>query len=115
MQHDWVVNFCIHPHNTGSHSAKYRADWDEPAFIAVSESYQTWFKLNVAQPPEAFSPEQIAFYWNANHEHPPLDKVWSGLIWDLGRNIFDDLLAHRLGNILVVAIMAALLYLMVTE
>jgi 4-amino-4-deoxy-L-arabinose transferase-like glycosyltransferase len=71
--------------------------------------------LSVTQPGQAFTPKQIEDSWSPNHEHPPLDKVWSGLVWGLGRHIFDDLLAHRLGNMLLVAVMTALLFFMVAE
>ena len=89
--------------------------WDEPAYIVASESYLDWFELLVTQPIEAFSPNQIDAYWEPNHEHPPLDKVWSGFIRGISRFIFDDLVAHRLGNMLLVAIMAALLYFWIAE
>lgn len=89
--------------------------WDEPAYITAAESYLSWFQLVFMNPGEAFKPEIITQYWTPNHEHPPLDKVWSGLVWGIGRHIFDDLVAHRLGNMLLVAVMTALLYYMVAE
>jgi 4-amino-4-deoxy-L-arabinose transferase-like glycosyltransferase len=89
--------------------------WDEPAYIAASESYFDWFREVFSNPREAFSQETIDFYWAVNHEHPPLDKIWSGLVWGAARLIFDDLLAHRLGNILLAAVLVPLVYLLVAQ
>jgi 4-amino-4-deoxy-L-arabinose transferase-like glycosyltransferase len=87
--------------------------WDEPAYIIASESYTTWLGELAARPRYALSAEGIQRYWSINHEHPPLDKVWSGLVWRVARAIFDDLTAHRLGNILLAGLLVALLYCLV--
>jgi hypothetical protein len=84
--------------------------WDDPAYIVASESYVAWLKKLVTQPGEALSARQIQQFWTPNHEHQPLDKVWSGLVWAGARYVFDDLPAHRLGNILLVSIMVGMLY-----
>ena len=54
--------------------------WDEPAYIAASESYVAWIGELVSDPGYALSSEGIDQYWTVNHEHPPLDKIWSGLV-----------------------------------
>ncbi|MBN2388086.1 MAG: glycosyltransferase family 39 protein [Anaerolineales bacterium] len=84
--------------------------WDEPAYIAAAESYSEWFGDLFTRPGYALQPEIIYRQWAANHEHPPLDKVWSGAAWSLSRGLFDDLTAHRLGNILLVGLLVGLLY-----
>ena len=89
--------------------------WDEPAYISSSESYVGWFTELIKNPSTAFKAGTIDSYWYATHEHPPLDRVWSGMVWLLTRHIFDDLTAHRLGNILLVALMVGLLYFMVAD
>ncbi len=89
--------------------------WDEPSYIAAAESYTGWFGLLVRNPGQAFSSATIDAYWTAGNEHPPLDKIWSGLVWSLARHVFDDLTARRLGNILLVALLIGLLYFMVAE
>jgi len=89
--------------------------WDEPAYIAASESYTVWIGELISNPQHALSGEGIDQYWTVNHEHPPLDKVWSGLVWSVARLAFDDLTAHRLGNMLLVAALVVMLYLMVAE
>jgi 4-amino-4-deoxy-L-arabinose transferase-like glycosyltransferase len=89
--------------------------WDEPVYISGAESYIGWFGVLVKNPALAIKPETIDMYWSVVHEHPPLDRIWSGLVWSVARHIFDDLTAHRLGNILMVAFLVALLYLMVAE
>lgn len=89
--------------------------WDEPAYIAAAESYIEWLGLLVKNPALARRADQIEFYWQANPEHPPLDKVWSGCVWAVARHLFDDLTAHRLGNILLVGLLVSLLYLVVAQ
>jgi 4-amino-4-deoxy-L-arabinose transferase-like glycosyltransferase len=58
---------------------------------------------------------QITRYWAINSEHPPLDKVWTGIFWKITRGITDDLTAHRLGNMLLASILVALLYFWISE
>ena len=84
--------------------------WDEPAYIAAARSYKGWFDELIRNPWDAFSQEVIDPYWEINHEHPPIDKVWSGLVWAAARNFFPDLVAHRLGNMILVSVMVAFLY-----
>lgn len=87
--------------------------WDEPAYFAASESYVAWLGRLFTQPAQALGPAEIEHYWSPNHEHPPLDKIWSGLVWSVARYGMDDLLAHRLGNILLSGGLIAMLYLLV--
>ncbi|MEN9934720.1 MAG: hypothetical protein RLZZ387_1299 [Chloroflexota bacterium] len=89
--------------------------WDEPAYIAASESYVQWLERLWSAPGYALSPQGVRAYWDINHEHPPLDKVWSGLVWSGARHVLDDLTAHRLGNILLAAALAGVLYLTVAR
>ncbi|MBN1303091.1 MAG: glycosyltransferase family 39 protein [Anaerolineales bacterium] len=89
--------------------------WDEPDYIAASESYMKWFSLLFTHPGEAVGEEAITAYWSVNSEHPPLDKIWSGLFWELTRTVTDDLTAHRVGNMLLTAVMAGLLFLWMSE
>lgn len=84
--------------------------WDEPAYIAASESYINWYGEVFTNPSEAFTEESIINAWTPNKEHPPLNKVWSGLIWSITKNFANDLLAHRIGNMILAAILAGLLY-----
>ncbi len=87
--------------------------WDEPAYMAAAESYVGWFRLLFSHPGTALRPEAIEQYWQVNHEHPPLDKVWSGLIWLTVRSLLGDLTAHRLGNMILAGGTVATLYLLV--
>ncbi len=89
--------------------------WDEPAYITASESYMGWYDVLFANPKMAVSPVIIDSFWEKNSEHPPMDKIWSGLIWDLSKSWLDDLTAHRLGNMLLVAALTGLLYLLLAE
>ncbi|HKJ28129.1 MAG TPA: glycosyltransferase family 39 protein [Anaerolineales bacterium] len=89
--------------------------WDEPAYFAASESYANWFGELFTRPGKAFSQPMIDAYWSINHEHPPLDKIWSGLVWKLSKGVFDDLMAHRLGNMLLVAVLVGMVYTLIAE
>jgi 4-amino-4-deoxy-L-arabinose transferase-like glycosyltransferase len=87
--------------------------WDEPVYMEASELYVSWLGELVSRPGYALSDSGIRTYWALNHEHPPFDKLWSGLIWSVSRNWVDHLTAHRLGNIILSGGLIALLYLMV--
>jgi 4-amino-4-deoxy-L-arabinose transferase-like glycosyltransferase len=89
--------------------------WDEPAYMAAAESYVGWFRLLFSRPGIALRPDAIEQYWQVNHEHPPLDKVWSGLVWFAARSVVGDLTAHRLGNMILAGGAVATLYLLVAE
>jgi 4-amino-4-deoxy-L-arabinose transferase-like glycosyltransferase len=89
--------------------------WDEPTYIVAAETYPAWYSELIRQPSYALSSEGVFRYWEPSHEHPPLSKVWSGFVWLVARRIFDDLTAHRLGNILIVSMLIALLYLLVAQ
>ena len=84
-------------------------------YLVAAETYPRWYGELIARPSYALSPEGIARYWSISHAHPPLSKIWSGFVW-LGACYFlDDLTAHRLGNILIVGVLIALLYLIVAQ
>ncbi|RPI96908.1 MAG: hypothetical protein EHM40_00055, partial [Chloroflexi bacterium] len=89
--------------------------WDEPIYMRASEIYTSWFGKLITQPAEALSKDGIDESWSFNHEHPPLDKIWSGIVWSGARFVFNDQTAHRLGNMILVSVMAGLLYLMIAE
>jgi len=89
--------------------------WDEPTYIVAAEVYPAWFGELIVRPSDALSTDEISRYWSTSHEHPPLDKVWSGFIWLGARHFLDDLTAHRLGNIMIVSVLVMLLYLMVAQ
>jgi 4-amino-4-deoxy-L-arabinose transferase-like glycosyltransferase len=84
--------------------------WDEPTYIMAAERYMAWFGELFTNPARALSPQSVTTYWTFNNEHPPMDKVWSGLVWLVTRHLFDDLTAHRLGNMLLVGLLVAFLY-----
>lgn len=87
--------------------------WDEPVYIEASESYMSWLAELTVDPAYALGGGGIREYWTLNHEHPPFDKAWSGLVWSAARLVFGELTAHRLGNILLVGLLTALVYLLV--
>jgi 4-amino-4-deoxy-L-arabinose transferase-like glycosyltransferase len=84
--------------------------WDEPAYIAASESYNGWFNRLIFGPHGVLNQSVVDSAWSVGNEHPPLDKMVSGWVWEAAHNVVDDLLAHRLANILLVSLMVALLF-----
>lgn len=96
-------------------SADTGLTWDEPDYIAAAKAYTGWFDQVFTYPEIGLKPKMVDYYWQVNHEHPPLDKIWSGAIWLLSRNFTDDLTAHRLGNMLISAVLAGLLYLWIRD
>ncbi|HEU5088591.1 MAG TPA: glycosyltransferase family 39 protein [Roseiflexaceae bacterium] len=88
--------------------------WDEPIYTVAQQSYVGWFAQLAAAPSAALSDAGIRNAWEVNHEHPPLAKLWNGVFWRLGHSWLDPLLAHRLGSMLLVGILVALLYATVT-
>lgn len=89
--------------------------WDEPTYIVAAETYPAWFGELITKPRFALSEEGISKYWEFNHEHPPLPKVWSGFIWLVARHLFNDLTAHRIGTILLVSVLVSLIYLLLVR
>jgi 4-amino-4-deoxy-L-arabinose transferase-like glycosyltransferase len=89
--------------------------WDEPTYIVAAETYPGWYKELISDLGYALSDEGVETYWSFNSEHPPLSKVWSGFVWLGARHVFDDLTAHRLGNILLASLLISLVYLMLVR
>lgn len=89
--------------------------WDEPAYISAAKSYMYWFDQANDSPEIAFQNKILTERWQVNSEHPPLDKIWSGAVWSLTRGLTDDLTSHRLGNMLLSAALAAILFIWVRD
>lgn len=89
--------------------------WDEPAYIAAARSYMKWYGQVFTNPVQAFTEKSIDYSWSVNKEHPPLDKIWSGVVFSVARPFTDDLTAHRVGNMFLVAILAGLLFQLIRD
>ncbi|RPJ19132.1 MAG: hypothetical protein EHM33_30770, partial [Chloroflexi bacterium] len=89
--------------------------WDEDIYMRASEIYTSWFGKLITQPAAALSKYGIDESWSFNSEHPPLDKIWSGIVWSGARFLFDHQTAHRLGNMILVSLMVGLLYWLISE
>ena len=89
--------------------------WDEPTYIAASESYISWMGILITQPAYALSDQGIQKYWSINHESSPFDKICSGLVWSVSRRFLNDRSAHRLGNMLLSGLLTAMVFLMVAQ
>jgi 4-amino-4-deoxy-L-arabinose transferase-like glycosyltransferase len=89
--------------------------WDEPEYTSAANSYAAWFDVLITNPSQALKSETIDQYWTINHQHPPLEKMWSGLIAKAARHFLDELTANRFGIMLMVSFLTAMLYLMMAE
>jgi len=89
--------------------------WDEDIYMRASEIYTAWFGKLITQPAAALTKYGIDESWSFNNEHPPLDKIWSGIVWSAARFVFNHQTAHRLGNMILVGIMVGLLYWLIAE
>lgn len=89
--------------------------WDEPVYLMAARSYVAWFERLATDPGDALQAGTIRRFWEINHEHPPLDKIWSGMVWMVARQFLDDLPAQRLGNMLLVGIAVGVLYVTVAS
>lgn len=87
--------------------------WDEPVYMAAAELHVQWLERLWRAPGYALSEQGVRAYWELNHEHPPLGKVWAGVVWAGARHVLDDLTAHRLGTMLLAGALAGALYLLV--
>lgn len=89
--------------------------WDEPAYMRASESYSNWVYIFVKDPIRALNSEVIDTFFKANHEHPPIAKMWSGVAWYFTKNLTDQLSAFRIGPMISVSILIACLFYMIAE
>ena len=89
--------------------------WDEPNYIAAAKSYMGWFEQVLPSRSKPSPEKPLPRPGKLPAKHPPLDMIWSGAVWSLARNFTDDLTAHRIGNMLLVAVLAGLLYLWIRD
>jgi len=69
--------------------------WDEPTYLVASEAYVDWLSS------PSLSAEAIEDAWTVNHEHPPLAKIWMGVVRRAVQFIypgFPNLIASRLAT-----------------
>jgi 4-amino-4-deoxy-L-arabinose transferase-like glycosyltransferase len=81
--------------------------WDEPTSLVASEFCVNWLFS------PGFSREAIYTAWGPNHEHPPLAKIWIGLVRHAVQFIvpgFPNLVASRLATAMLFAVLVALIY-----
>lgn len=89
----------------------YGPTYDEPHYASAGAKCAEWWSLALRAPREALTREAIQEAWRLNHEHPPLQKVASGLSsrW-LGDRLL-GLMAVRLPSALWFALAICAIYL----
>jgi hypothetical protein len=94
--------------------------WDEPDYVVAARSYLAWYGELLRDPGAALDAKAIDAHWTINHEHPPVNKIWSGLVWRLARGLLPSdqgpaLAAHRLGNMLLNSAATGLIFWLVAD
>ncbi|MFZ9857865.1 MAG: ArnT family glycosyltransferase [Roseiflexaceae bacterium] len=54
--------------------------WDEPAYMRAALAYREWLDRIWQGDWVALQPAVLSAYWEYNHEHPPLVKVWYAFV-----------------------------------
>ncbi len=54
--------------------------WDEPAYMRAAASYHEWVARLWREGSLLLNPAIISAYWEYNHEHPPVVKLWFALV-----------------------------------
>ena len=54
--------------------------WDEPAYMRAAASYHEWVARLVSEGSSLLKPAILSSYWDYNHEHPPVVKLWYALV-----------------------------------
>ena len=54
--------------------------WDEPAYMRAAIEYHEWLQRLWRGDWLVLQPAVLSAYWEYNHEHPPLVKIWYALV-----------------------------------
>lgn len=91
--------------------------WDEPVYMGSAQIYGQWFtvvarSLARLDPGDAFSAATLDRYWSQEEAdlHPPLGKMLPALSWRLFKGVAGDVAALRLGNALIFAALAGMVF-----
>lgn len=79
--------------------------WDEPAYMRAAASYHEWIARLLSEGSLLLSPAILSAYWDYNHEHPPVVKLWYALV---GTPLVDTLglvAAYRLAAMMLSALL----------
>jgi len=101
----------------------YGVTWDEPPYFHASDLHIAWiaeFADNLVHGSTGKSLDderiQAAWHWDAYHvPHPPFSRIVSGVTHALSPPWVDKFVSYRLGPALFFALLAAVVYLWVTE
>lgn len=70
--------------------------WDEPAYMRAALEYHEWIQRLWRGEWIVLQPAVLSAYWEYNHEHPPLVKVWYALVAVPLIPHFGEIMAFRL-------------------
>lgn len=88
--------------------------WDEPPHLERHYALREWWGTLFADPVRAFSSTALSRGWPfcrvAPDEHPPASAVIRVICWKLMGGFVDPLTAHRLGTILLFAVLVACVF-----
>ena len=89
----------------------YGPTYDEPFYVSAGGFYAKWWGRVFTGDTSALHANQITEAWHLNHEHPPLQKVASGVSQAVFGGLMPGLTAMRLPSALWFALAVAGLYL----
>ena len=81
--------------------------WDEPAYMRAALSYHEWLQRLGRGEWIVLQPAVLSAYWEYNHEHPPLVKVWYALVAVPLIPQFGEITAFRMAAIALSATLLA--------
>lgn len=72
----WLLTYTIFTWNVMT----FGLTWDEPAYMRAALEYHEWIQRLWRGEWVVLQPAVLSAYWEYNHEHPPLVKVWYALV-----------------------------------
>jgi len=79
--------------------------WDEPAYMRAAAAYHEWIARLLHEGTFMLNPTILSAYWDYNHEHPPVVKLWYAAVGTPLVQTLGLVGAYRLAAILLSAML----------
>lgn len=89
--------------------------WDEPAYMRAASEYTEWQSRFIGEGGLLLEPAIMRAYWEYNHEHPPMVKVWLGWVEAALPESINDIDRFRFGAMLLAAALVSLVSVVVAQ
>lgn len=83
--------------------------WDEPAYMRAALSYHDWLMRLWRGEWVVLQPNVMSAYWEYNHEHPPLVKIWYALVAVPLSASFGEIQAFRMAAVALSALVCVVI------